>query len=86
MDEMEFTEAESNMQDLVAEYQQCTSPLVSSASTWFDADTPAATDQDASVDDDEQEEGLEEEQEVRSLDPPMRRVRQLTSMLQYAEE
>jgi tubulin beta len=23
MDEMEFTEAESNMQDLVAEYQQC---------------------------------------------------------------
>jgi hypothetical protein len=24
MDEMEFTEAESNMQDLVAEYQQCT--------------------------------------------------------------
>jgi tubulin beta len=23
MDEMEFTEAESNMNDLVAEYQQC---------------------------------------------------------------
>ncbi|GAA5857098.1 hypothetical protein JCM8547_007957 [Rhodosporidiobolus lusitaniae] len=26
MDEMEFTEAGSNLQDLVAEYQQCTLP------------------------------------------------------------
>ena len=29
MDEMEFTEAESNMQDLVSEYQQCSLPVAS---------------------------------------------------------
>lgn len=34
MDEMEFTEAESNVQDLVAEYQQVSSLMGAFSSPW----------------------------------------------------
>lgn len=70
MDEMEFTEAESNMQDLVAEYQQCEfapafpfSLREISKLTSLNPCSRRKTDQEAGVDDEEfEEEGVYEEE------------------------
>jgi tubulin beta len=40
MDEMEFTEAESNMNDLVSEYQQYQEASVSDAEDEYDEEAP----------------------------------------------
>jgi tubulin beta len=40
MDEMEFTEAESNMNDLVSEYQQYQEASVSDAEEEYDEEAP----------------------------------------------
>ncbi|KAH8726136.1 hypothetical protein GQ44DRAFT_200383 [Phaeosphaeriaceae sp. PMI808] len=40
MDKMEFTEAESNMNDLVSEYQQCQEASVSDTEQEYDEEAP----------------------------------------------
>lgn len=45
MDKMEFTEAESNMNDLVSEYQQYQDASISDAEGQYDEEAPLEADE-----------------------------------------